>query len=55
MTPTEAKKPSNEADAKMAMELVARRGAIIHNFTNRRYSENPEKKKVARDKEWMDQ
>ena len=26
MTPTEAKKPSNEVDAKMAMELVARRG-----------------------------
>ena len=26
MTPTEAKKPSGEVDAKMAMELVARRG-----------------------------
>ena len=26
MTPTEAKKPSSEVDAKMAMELVARRG-----------------------------
>ena len=26
MTPAEAKKPSSEADAKMAMELVARRG-----------------------------
>jgi hypothetical protein len=26
MTPAEAKKPNNEANAKMAMELVARRG-----------------------------
>ncbi len=26
MTPAEAKKPSNEADAKMAMELFANRG-----------------------------
>ncbi len=26
MTPAEAKKPSNEADAKMLMELVARSG-----------------------------
>ncbi len=29
MTPAEAKKPSTEVDAKMAMELVARRGRRV--------------------------
>ena len=53
MTPAEAKKPSSEADAKMAMELVARQG---RRFPILRVGDKVKilrKKKVVGDKEWM--
>ncbi len=40
MTPAEAKKPSSEVDAKMAMDAT---GEKVPNLTNRGYSESTEK------------
>ena len=55
MTPAEAKKPSNDADAKMAMELVARRGRQYTNLRTGDIVSILRKKKVVGDKEWMGQ
>ena len=55
MTPTEAKKPSNEVDAKMAMELVARRGRKFPILNIGDIVKVLRKHKAVGDKEFMDQ
>ena len=55
MTPAKAKKPSSEADAKMAMELVARRGRRFPILNIGDIVRTLKKKEAARDKEWMEQ
>ena len=55
MTPLEARRPSSEADAKMAMEMVATRG---RKFTILQVGDTVrilKKKKVVGDKEFMEQ
>ena len=53
MTPTEAKKPSHEADAKMAMELLARRGRVYPVLHVGDVVRILRKKKTVGDKEFM--
>ena len=55
MTPTEAKKPSSEVDAKMAMELVARRGRKFPILQIGDIVKVLRKHKAVGDKEFMDQ
>ena len=55
MTPAEAKKPSNEVDAKMAMELVARRGRKFPILQIGDIVKVLRKHKAVGDKEFMDQ
>ncbi len=55
MTPTEARKPSSEVDAKMAMELVARRGRKLPTLNIGDIVRILKKKKVVGDKEFMEQ
>lgn len=53
MTPSQAKKPSSEADAKLAMELVARRGRRFPIVKVGDKVKILRKKKAVGDKEWM--
>ena len=55
MTPAEAKKPSSEADAKMAMEMVAIRGRTFPILQVGDIVIILKKKKVVGDKEFMEQ
>ena len=55
MTPTEARKPSSEADAKMAMEMVAIRGRKFPILQVGDTVRILKKKKVVGDKECMEQ
>ena len=55
MTPLEARKPSSEADAKMAMEMVAIRGRKFPILQVGDIVRILKKKKVVGDKEFMEQ
>ena len=55
MTPAEAAKPSSEVDAKMAMELVARRGRKFPILNIGDTVKVLRKHKAVGDKEFMDQ
>ena len=55
MTPVEARKPSSEADAKMAMEMVAIRGRKFPILQVGGTVRILKKKKVVGDKEFMEQ
>ena len=55
MTPAEAKKPSSEADAKMAMEMVAIRGRKYPILQTGDIVRILRKKKTVGDEEFMDQ
>ena len=54
MTPTEARKPSAHADAKAAMELVARRGRRFPTLVVGDVVRVLKKKNPVGEKEWMD-
>ena len=53
MTPAEARKPRNEADAKIAMEMTATKGGRCPPLTVGDTVRILRKKKQAGDKEWM--
>ncbi len=55
MIPTDAKKPSAEVDAKLAMELVARRGRRFPVLSIGDVVNILKKKRAVGDKEFMDQ